>query len=242
MAKPNPVASTDGASSSTSPPPHPPRHRQGHKPRRRRRKAASAATTAARSLAPSSTLLSLLSVVVASSVAEGSPAPPAFLCPSIEPRATPTPVRRRHKRSTSTASSELKSSVPRAVVRNIADKYEQGEDGIWRRVESYTLYGVCPVRGPYSLPFQTTSSHARPRRLVQRDRSQLLTSKYPGQTRKTLPPTQQPQKVPSCHRRYRRQQRQGPQRWIPTTIIFPIPCRRGGSPKPNIMATSPARR
>ncbi|TEB38624.1 hypothetical protein FA13DRAFT_1724547 [Coprinellus micaceus] len=159
MAKPNPVASTDGASSSTSPPPHPSRHRQGHTPRRRRRKAASAATTAARSLAPSSTLLSLLSIVVASSVAEGSPAPPAFLCPSIEPRATPTPVRRRHKRSTSTASSEVKSSVPRAVVRNIADKYEQGEDGVWRRVESYTLYGVCPVSAPTSTKTATLDTN-----------------------------------------------------------------------------------
>lgn len=140
MAKPSPVASTDGASSSS---PHPPRHRTDHKPRRRRRKPASAATSAARSLAPSPTLLSLLSLVAASSVAEGSPAPPTFLCPSLEPTATPTPVRKRHKSSATSTPTHTKSVVP--AVRSIAEKYEQGEDGYWRRVE-YTLYGVCTVR------------------------------------------------------------------------------------------------
>ncbi|KAF5332512.1 hypothetical protein D9611_005110 [Ephemerocybe angulata] len=146
MAKPFTVASTDGASSSTSTP-HRRRHRQdsSSKPRRRRRKVA---VTAAHSLAPSSTLLSLLSLVVSASVAEGSPAPPAFLCPSIA--ASPTRSKRRSKRTvsttaaTTTPTAQAKTTVPRAIVRNIADKYEKGEDGIWRRVESYTLYGVCP--------------------------------------------------------------------------------------------------
>jgi hypothetical protein len=141
MAKPFSVAPSDGpADFNTTLSRHTRPEDQPYK-RRRRRKGLAAPT---RSLAPSATLLSLLSAIASSSVAEGSPAPPSFLCPSIQ-RAAP-PTRRRVKRDNESSTSTSVPSVPRAVVRNIADKYERGEDGLWRRVDSYTLYGVCPVR------------------------------------------------------------------------------------------------
>lgn len=147
MAKPFSVASSHSTIDLDSTP-HRHTHPQDQPYKRRRRRKALPAPT--RSLAPSATLLSLLSAIASSSVAEGSPAPPPFLCPSIQPSVAPT--RRRVKRDAKSSTSTSVPSAPRAaVVRNIADKYEQGEDGLWRRVESYTLYGVCPVR-PCCLP------------------------------------------------------------------------------------------
>ncbi|TFK26787.1 hypothetical protein FA15DRAFT_702538 [Coprinopsis marcescibilis] len=147
MAKPIPVVSTDSTG---------PIAFSDHRPRRsqpavqRRRKPFRVAKS--HLLAPSSTLLSLLAAVVSSSVAEGSPAPPTFLCPSIEP--TPTPTQRKRRREPTPTSSTLPavSSVlktrtrtpqSRALYRSdLPHKYEQGEDGVWRKTD-YLLYGYC---------------------------------------------------------------------------------------------------
>ncbi|KAF8910079.1 hypothetical protein CPB84DRAFT_1351841 [Gymnopilus junonius] len=105
-----------------------PRHR-----RRRRPKPSSSVT-------PSSGLLVLLASVASASNVSGSPAPPAFLCPSIDedddcdlpseassssiPETTPSP-----------------SAFLAASGRHLPDKFSRDSDGVWRRVPSYTLYG-----------------------------------------------------------------------------------------------------
>ena len=79
---------------------------------------------------PSTTLLSLLAILVSS--ANSSPAPPSFLCPPINYKRNITPP----------------PSPPPPPTRQIPNKYVQGDDGFWRRVESYTLYGsTVPCTG-----------------------------------------------------------------------------------------------
>jgi len=100
---------------------------------------------------PSSGVLSLLATIsAASSAADGSPlvaqpTPPPFLCPYI--------ARDNHEAyvdivAETSASAVL--SVPGYSIRHrkrVADKFERGPDGKYRRVDRYTLYGstVCAV-------------------------------------------------------------------------------------------------
>ncbi|KAI0778617.1 hypothetical protein BD413DRAFT_490010 [Trametes elegans] len=126
---------------------------------------------------PSSGILALLVTVAGSSSANGYPtspdAPPDFLCPRLHAWSLPdlsssasssqqtpswywepcdsseaaayvdlsTPVRRRKKRVRRTSF-------------NIADKYIQGQDGRWRKADSWELYGSasCPTSDCMSSP------------------------------------------------------------------------------------------
>ncbi|TFK77474.1 hypothetical protein BDN72DRAFT_830644 [Pluteus cervinus] len=96
-------------------------------------------------------LLSVLATLVASSPlgVEASPAPLSFLYPSIDfEKRTPAKVVRRFvSPSKPTVHSPPHPSRRRSLAaRALADKYEEGPDGRWRRVDGYTLYGstVCP--------------------------------------------------------------------------------------------------
>ncbi|KAF8167407.1 hypothetical protein B0H34DRAFT_15923 [Crassisporium funariophilum] len=143
MAKPIPVASIDCAGSSklayfaahsSSKPPRTPRHRR-HR-------------TSKSSVAPSSALLSLLATIASSSTVNGSPAPPSFLCPSIEGK--PVAVTHVRKRAPSSHTITYTSDDPASLVvaRHVPDRYARNEDGVWRRVGSYTLYGsTVPCTG-----------------------------------------------------------------------------------------------
>jgi hypothetical protein len=97
--------------------------------------------------APSSGLLSILATIASSSGVDGSPAPPAFLCPSIDVDDQDV---LKSKPSRRQVAPQDPTPLPRASTSRrstrIPDKFVQGDDGIWRRA-SYTLYGstVCPV-------------------------------------------------------------------------------------------------
>ncbi|TRM66121.1 hypothetical protein BD626DRAFT_486789 [Schizophyllum amplum] len=98
---------------------------------RGRRRAPTSSTS--RLPAPSSGLLSLLAVIATSSSAHASPTPPVFLCPGLETdectgAQTAPPLARRSSQSRTKRD------------RTIPDKYEEGEDGVWRKVD-YSLHG-----------------------------------------------------------------------------------------------------
>ncbi|KAH6916689.1 hypothetical protein BKA70DRAFT_1555335 [Coprinopsis sp. MPI-PUGE-AT-0042] len=140
MAKTKDIPAAGPSSLSPCPAPSPP-----SRPARRRRK--QPARQISRPLAPSSAVLSFLATVA--SVAEGSPAPPAFLCPSIESTAPP-PAQTKAKRAPTPPSTPTTDPSPttrlqhsRAVFSNIPYKFSQGDDGVWRKEEEYHLYGVC---------------------------------------------------------------------------------------------------
>ncbi|KAG6849975.1 hypothetical protein H0H93_002977 [Arthromyces matolae] len=95
---------------------------------------------------PSSTVLALLATISSSIPSvDASPAPPSFLCPSLSvPK--PTPTRNHQSRRTPPQVLLVKKSVvTTGPPRHVPDKFEQGDNGRWRRVETYTLYGstVC---------------------------------------------------------------------------------------------------
>lgn len=131
------LADCPGPSTSTAAATRPPRRRRHQR---------------SRPLAPSSTLLSFLATVAGASVADGSPAPPAFLCPSLESTEHHTKARRApappstSSAPTPTTRSTLATTTrqySRGVYSNIAYKFAKGEDGIWRKEDAYDLYGVC---------------------------------------------------------------------------------------------------
>ncbi|KAL0951710.1 hypothetical protein HGRIS_008385 [Hohenbuehelia grisea] len=140
MAKPTAGSSVQRTSIHSGTPDHL-RHPLHHRPKRRTRR-----ITASNFLVPSPGLLTILASIAASTVTVGcSPTPPRFLCPFAsaedppvhvqEPRdveeldihLSPTPTKRRRGR------------------RKVPDRYHMDDDGRWRRMESYTLYGstVC---------------------------------------------------------------------------------------------------
>ncbi|KAL1757338.1 hypothetical protein FB107DRAFT_260043 [Schizophyllum commune] len=102
---------------------------------RRRTRRPPSANTPSRLPAPSTGLLSLLAAVASANGAHGSPTPPSFLCPGLGTDECATsstaPITPHRKRS---------SSSKRKVDRKIPDKYEEGEDGVWRKVD-YSLHG-----------------------------------------------------------------------------------------------------
>jgi len=83
---------------------------------------------------PSSTLLSILAIIASSTA---NAAPPTFLCPSLNYKSSPT--------------------IP-STPRRIPSKFEQGEDGRWRRVDSYTLYGSTVLY--IGVSYQRPRSHS----------------------------------------------------------------------------------
>lgn len=101
---------------------------------------------------PSSSVLSILATIAAGShTVDGSPLPlptppPPFLCPSInydsfQPRA-PTPTTASSSSilypTSSLSSSSLLGSRSN---RQLADKYVQDADGLWRETDAWTLFG-----------------------------------------------------------------------------------------------------
>ena len=80
----------------------------------------------------------------ASTPANANPAPPSFLCPSLaKPRPNP-PKGQSPPPKLPPRSIKVRSRVKQAL----PDKYELQDDGVWRRVDVWTLYGstVCRVR------------------------------------------------------------------------------------------------
>lgn len=132
MAKPIPAGRAGCSARSTSYS-RPPNLEPHHPPRRRRRLPSSNG--------PSSALLSLLATISASSTSvHGSPAPPSFLCPSLE-RRRPSISSRGDDPPKTPRSSRLAKKPSGSV----PDKFEVDDNGRWRRVESYSLYGstIC---------------------------------------------------------------------------------------------------
>lgn len=113
---------------------------------------------------PSSALLAILAGLVGSvnplpvACQEANDPPPSFLCPSLQPRSefdaqefvlplqTPPPV---PGPSRVTPTDTPTPPVKRRVRRNLAPGYTQGDDGRWRKLSTWSLYGstVCVVRG-----------------------------------------------------------------------------------------------
>ena len=110
-----------------------------HSRHRRRRKPKSS-----QSVAPSPGLLVLLASVASASTAGGSPAPPVFLCPSINANGLcgPTPAV-----SSSSAAATITPSPPDSSTflatsgRHLPDQFRPDSNGMWRRVPTYTLFG-----------------------------------------------------------------------------------------------------
>ncbi|KAF5368329.1 hypothetical protein D9758_002153 [Tetrapyrgos nigripes] len=98
------------------------------------------------STCPSAALWSLFTTVVASSTARAVPAPPAFLCPSLDPSSYNAtsylqdravyPSLPQPPPQTPSQSSKGKTRRRRMPV-----MYKEGDDGRWRKVMKYTLYG-----------------------------------------------------------------------------------------------------
>ena len=91
---------------------------------------------------PSTALLSILAILATTS---GSPTPASFLCPSHNKRHFT------HSHPTAAPSSR------------IPVKYAQGDDGLWRHAESYTLYGstFCCIGVSFWIPDpHTTHPHS----------------------------------------------------------------------------------
>jgi len=106
-----------------------------HSDRHRRRRSKKSTSR----LAPSSTLLSLLATLASTSTADASPTPPTFLCPSLESDFSPDVCS--YKRAASPVDNENDDDT--LSKRSwLPDKYVEGADGVWRKAESYTLYGA----------------------------------------------------------------------------------------------------
>lgn len=111
-----------------------------HRPALRRRRSQKYS-----SIAPSASILSFLATIASSDTTHASPTPPTFLCPSIQdidhhiplpqPQRRDTPI----KNSIDASSSDSTNSA--RVIRRVPERYERGDDGVWRKVPTYTLYG-----------------------------------------------------------------------------------------------------
>ncbi|KAF8971664.1 hypothetical protein BDZ97DRAFT_2024475 [Flammula alnicola] len=139
MAKPLPVASTGSPGSSKSTlynsqnsaePSYRPQHRR-YRPSKPLRS----------TVAPSSGLLSLLASIASASTVYGSPAPPPFLCPSLDSGSVPDSTVIKRASTSQTPPLPVPDPTNFLVARHVPTRYSEESDGIWRRVGSYTLYG-----------------------------------------------------------------------------------------------------
>lgn len=104
--------------------------------------------------APSSPLLSILASLVSTSLTNASPTPPSFLCPSIGSKDS-IPDWCHGKRSPPLPPvDDPPPPESGRTLRRLPDKFEEGEDGIWRRA-SYTLYGVTSPNNSCNDPVRT---------------------------------------------------------------------------------------
>jgi len=119
-----------------------------------------------RSPTPSSALLTLLASLVGSvnsfpvACPDSNESPPSFLCPSLEPRSqfgvqelvlppqTPPTSPSVPGPSRIIPTNAPTPTVRRRVRRNLAPGYTQGDDGRWRKLSTWSLYGssICVVR------------------------------------------------------------------------------------------------
>jgi hypothetical protein len=119
--------------------------REPHSTRRPRHRAPSFPTC------PSSALLSIIGTIAAScSNVNASPAPPPFLCPSFDPQHTPIATVGTHIPGKVVSHSPNQTDRFAGIARRLPDRFDRGDDGRWRRVDKYTLYGstvclVCPL-------------------------------------------------------------------------------------------------
>ena len=117
-----------------------------YRPRRRRSHRPSKPSSS--TVGPSSGLLSLLATIASATSANASPAPPQFLCPSIGTRDIVDERPLAKKRASSSSSpSTVNDTNKWGSKRQLPHKYERGSDGVWRRVDSYTLYGSTVPSG-----------------------------------------------------------------------------------------------
>lgn len=144
MAKPMPTASTEGAGRSRRPPRRSQRQKDSG-----RRPGVRPSFSSPQLVAPSSGLLSFLATIASfPSSVDSSPTPPSFLCPyyASDP-AVDTPC---NPPLPSKPLSSLSTPINQraGIRRHVPARYEKGDDGRWRRVDEYTLYGstVCLVR------------------------------------------------------------------------------------------------
>ena len=114
---------------------------------------------------PSSAILAVLAGLVISAnpfpvgCHDSSDPPPSFLCPSLEPQAefgvqgfAPPPQTPPPTSPVPGPSRIIRTDTPtpvRRVKRDLAPGYTQGEDGRWRKLSSWSLYGstICVVCG-----------------------------------------------------------------------------------------------
>ncbi|KAG5717570.1 hypothetical protein E4T56_gene4450 [Termitomyces sp. T112] len=146
---------------------------------------------------PSSTVLALLATISASfASAEASPAPPSFLCPSFRPE----PTRTLNTRTRGARPPVKRSLVPRDNPRILPDKFVQDDNGRWRRVDTYTLYGstVCISCGEYATSTAVFDDQVQnsPTPSVPISTSAASTSTYSI----SLPPGWKPQEASSAGR------------------------------------------
>lgn len=139
---------------------------QRNKPRHRQTK-----KRPPRQSSPSSGLLTILASIAASSVTAGcSPTPPAFLCPFLSTIQDNGHDRRDNVLDEDISSDLLPNSPTptkhRREKRRVPVRYEKGDDGRWRRMDTFTLYGstICFVSlRPFLLIQQTNASTELPR-------------------------------------------------------------------------------
>lgn len=135
---------------------------QRNKPRHRQTK-----KRPPRQSSPSSGLLTILASIAASSVTAGcSPTPPAFLCPFLSTIQDNGHDRRDNVLDEDISSDLLPNSPTptkhRREKRRVPVRYEKGDDGRWRRMDTFTLYGstICFVSlRPFLLIQQNQCKH-----------------------------------------------------------------------------------
>ncbi|KAG7452217.1 uncharacterized protein BT62DRAFT_926426 [Guyanagaster necrorhizus] len=132
-------------------------HPDYHQPCTRRRRARRSQRPIHHIPAPSSSLLSLLATLVASLPAvDASPIPLSFLCPRY--RQDFVAVDEPCSRDVSDSPTILPVPLHRQLSsRTVPIKYEQGSDGQWRRVDTYTLYGSTMCTSCSTSSYQASS-------------------------------------------------------------------------------------
>ncbi|EIW86943.1 hypothetical protein CONPUDRAFT_161572, partial [Coniophora puteana RWD-64-598 SS2] len=138
--------------------------------RRKRSKRRSPQPSHSSTLSPSPSALSVLASILASShAALASPlpleSPPAFLCPVLaRDGITPSPTTSHKPKAKPTSSASKPRSTPAPSASSsrtsgqIADRYVQGDDALWRKTDQWTLYGKTSLDDDALSPESTTAS------------------------------------------------------------------------------------
>ncbi|KAH8099313.1 hypothetical protein BXZ70DRAFT_943238 [Cristinia sonorae] len=154
---------------------------------------------------PSTALLAVLATISASSATvdghplDQQPPPPDFLCPLLSPDCHPDSPRQLSPLSPSTPRSVRREASPSSRVKKrdfprpfVPPKYEQGDDGRWRKSNSWSLYGsqLCgnsqcspeitgiPVVDNQIQPSQTAATNISP--TIDADMNSVLPPGWPA--------------------------------------------------------------